>query len=52
MQNIKITISIIEDYLERVIDESGSGQMVLKQGKRNDIPSVNNTGILLNKNNL
>ena len=28
-----LSLCIIEDYLEPVIDESGSGQMVLKQGK-------------------
>ena len=28
-----MSVCIIEDYLEPVIDESGSGQMVLKKGK-------------------
>ena len=28
-----MSLCITEDYLEPVIDESGSGQMVLKKGK-------------------
>ena len=34
-----MTDFIVEDYLEPIIDESGSGQMVLKQGKEKEFIS-------------
>ena len=39
-----MTVSFVEDYLEPVIDESGSGQMVLKHGKEKEIKQASSPG--------
>ena len=49
MQHLLQYSLFVEDYLEPIIDESGSGQIVLKQGKRTEIASAFDAGILIKK---
>ena len=46
---VLLTVLFVEDYLEPVIDESGSGQIVLKQGKRTEIALAFDAGIVIKK---